>query len=180
MCRYALIFTMFFCLFHSSVGAVGEVEIIEDLTKQIEQATSDEEKSRLYIYRARHFSELKNDIQAELDYDAALEYDHKGWIHLERGKFFLSRGNAVQAAREAVVAQLETPTLKSESLKIVDEARKIYKKTQQDEGPFREILLTKVWRVKGKSVEGQNSKGSVRGKYFALNKLRKNNRRSRS
>lgn len=117
-----------------------------------------------------------------MDYDAALQYNHQGWIHLERGRFFIERGNLVQATREALAAEKETPTLKPQARKIISIARKLYKKEQAEVVGSKEILLTKKWKATKKQEYNRNLKGhNVRAAYAARNKMRSKNRpRARS
>ncbi len=164
-------------LFIGPSMSFADSETIAQLTKDIAQSTSETEKSKLLMYRARNHKKMGNLIQAELDYDAALAYDHKGWIHLERGRFFLANGNHVQARKEALAAKKETPTLAAEAEKIL-KITKIKEKKEREEQQPKEILLTKRWDVNySKSPSsGSARKSNVRFTYAQRNKQRAKSR----
>lgn len=135
--------------------------VVEELTKSIANASTEQEKSRLYMYRARNFKNEGLFDKAEQDYDAALQYDHKGWIHLERAEFYLKRGNHEQAIKEAVAAEKETPTLKSQSQRILSVAKVAAKEERQTEKPAV-ILLTRKWNVTYTKSPAQTSRSNIR------------------
>lgn len=150
---------------------------IEQLTREIAAERSEQQKSRLLLFRARNHNRLGNIQLAEEDYDAALAYDHKGWIHLERSRFFIAHGNYIQAKKEAVAAQKETPTLKGESQKLVAIAEKKIKKERKLEKMANDpevILLTKRWEVRSSPASPTNSaaRDNVRQSYAKRNKER--------
>ncbi len=116
---------------------------------------------------------MGNLANAERDYDTALTYDHKGWIHLERARFFLQCGNNKQARKEAIAAAKETPTLKVESQKILNIAKVKVIEEKEKQHP-KEILLTKKWDVQYTKTPPPRSTGksSVRLAYSKKNKQR--------
>lgn len=177
-------FTFFFLLIGLFVAITpqtvfGDAKIIAQLTRQISETTNEVEKSRLHIYRARNYSNLGDIGKAEKDYDAALAFDHKGWIHLERGKFYISNGDYEQAKKEAEAARKETPTLKVQADKLIVIADKKMKKDvlPQEQGQPKEILLTKRWTIsstvkKHVARSGNLPRSSVRKAYAKRNKKR--------
>lgn len=172
MCDFSrYIFVAVFLCAILQQNACAENGVIEELTLSIARAQSDEEKSKLHIYRARNYKNIGNTEKAEEDYVAALEFDHKGWIHLERGRFYLGIGDYSQAKKDALAAQKETPTLKSQSDKIIAIAEKHDKKIVEDE-PYQEILLTQRWEVNKRQQPRQVSQHNIRKSYAARNKAK--------
>jgi tetratricopeptide (TPR) repeat protein len=153
---------------------LAEPDIIKELTQSIAKAKTEDEKSRLYMFRARNYRNIGNMDMAEKDYDAALHYDHKGWIHLERGRFYMEMGDYLQAGKEAIAAQEETPTLQAESEKLMVIAVKKLEKEKQENTPPKEILLTQRWESRSGRVPQTHSSdnSSVRRAYAARNKTR--------
>ena len=174
MKRLSLILYLFwFVLPLLAKEAFADQNMIEQLTRDIAVAQGDNEKSKLHIYRARNYKNMGEIALAEKDYDAALIYDHKGWIHLERGRFYLTIGDNEQARKEAIAAQKETPTLKSQAQVIIKHAKKKIKKQEEADNP-KEIYLTKRWEVTNqRRVTSSSPKStSVRKAYYAKNKQR--------
>jgi len=145
--------------------------VIEQLTSEIALAKNPAEKSRLHMFRARNYSNIGNMEMAESDYDAALKYDHKGWIHLERSRFYLAQKEFKQVVREATAARQETPTLKSSAEKLIVRAQKELKKKRREQSP-REILLTKRWEVKYRRTPPSSAGKNARKFYAARSKQR--------
>ncbi len=173
---------MIFCItliFMESISIAKDSDVIVGLTKKIAKSKSEAEKSRLYMYRARNYNNIGEYEKARDDYDDGLTYNHQGWIHLERGRFFMAQKNYEQAIREAVAAEKETPTLKKESQKIISQASKAFKKKLQSENP-QEILLTTVWQTKtvGSTKRQASKKSGVRAAYAAKNKTASSRTRS--
>lgn len=175
---FTIILLSLFVLAMPSFG-LAEAAIIEQLTQDILQADSDADKSRLHMYRARNYKNMGSMDMAEEDYDAALAYDHKGWIHLERGKFYIGLGAYKQAKREAKAALKETPTLKGRARKIIAHAESKLKKAGRIDNP-KEILLTKRWEATYTRIAPSSSgKPTIREAYAARNKSRAANRPAR-
>jgi len=145
--------------------------VIEQLTREIAVTQNPAEKSRLHMFRARNYHNTGSLERAENDYDAALEYDHKGWIHLERSRFYLARNEFKQVVREATAAWKETPTLKSSAEKLIARAHKELKKKRRERNP-REILLTRRWEVKYRRTPPSSAGKNVRKSYAARSKQR--------
>ncbi len=180
-CSVIYMFVIFCSLFTfmESISLAKDSDVIVGLTKKISKSKSETEKSRLYMYRARNYNNIGEFEMARDDYDNGLTYNHQGWIHLERGRFFMAHKNYEQAIREAVAAEKETPTLKKESQKIIAKASEAYKKKLQSENP-QEILLTTVWQTKNVQPTQRNSskKSGVRAAYAAKNKTTASRTRS--
>ncbi len=178
--RYILIF-LCISILGAQAAIAAEADIIAVLTKKIAESGSEDDKSRLYMYRARNYKNRGEYEKARDDYDDALSYNHQGWIHLERGRFFMARKNYEQAIREAVAAQEETPTLKKESQAIIVLASKKFKEKLNRENP-QEILLTSVWHARttaaGRKTSGRAS--VVGGSSMKSSAATQNRRVSRS
>lgn len=157
---------------HSVPEALADTKNIAELSKSLMQAKTNEEKCRLHMFRARNYNNIGNIEKAEEDYDSALQYDHKGWIHLERAKFYLQCGDHEQAGKEAVAAQEETPTLSYQTQKILSHVNQIQKKAEIEENEPKVILLTKRWNVTKRKVSRQSSNRNIRAEYAARNKER--------
>ena len=143
----ALCVTIFAMIFQV-VGVFADSSMIDKLSEKIAVADSEVEKSRLYLYRARNFVNIGAFDKAKADYDAALTYNHQGWIHLERGKFFLARKNFKQARLEASAAKKETPTLAKEAQRIIQLIPKTAPRKKQQYSN-ETIYLTKQWDENG-------------------------------
>ncbi len=172
--RYIVIITSVI-MFAGSGAVADESEVIAGLTRKIAKTQSEKEKSKLYMYRARNYNNIGEYEKARDDYDDALAYDHKGWIHLERGRFFLAQKNYEQTIKEAVAAEKETATLKKESQILITRAKKSIKKKQQiTHAP--QIFLTTTWDTK--PTRRTQRKRNVRKAYAAKNKASASRSRS--
>ncbi len=117
------------------VHAALNQNIIEDLEVQLKEATTDEEKSRLHMFKARNYIRGGDYERALTNYDQALRLNHKGWIHLERANFFLVNKKYSLAESEAIAAKEETKTLASQADPIIRKAQKELERIYQAEHP---------------------------------------------
>jgi tetratricopeptide (TPR) repeat protein len=141
------ILSLFFCLlllFPSINQAGGPREYIEMLNQDIGLSKTDAEKSILHIYRARQYFKLKEWNKVEEDYNKALELDHKGWIHLERSHFLMTRKKYDLAYEDARAAKKEVPTLSHEADKIIEVAGAEILKKYEAENPITIVMDNKV------------------------------------
>ena len=160
-------------------ASFADNKIIAELTESLRHAKTDKERCKLHMFRARNHNNLGNFELAEDDFDAALQYDHKGWIHLERARFYLKYGDHKQAKKEAVAAQKETPTLEYQTQAILAQVTAIEKKEKIENNPD-EILLTRRWNVSYKTRKVNSKSKSVREAYYAKNKQRRGSTRRSS
>ncbi len=124
-----------------SISPAGESqEFIEMLNQDIMQSQTDAEKSTLHIYRARQYSKIKEWKKAREDYNKALELNHKGWIHLERSHFLMSRGEYELAYKDARAAKKEVPTLAREADRIIEAAGTEIQKKYDAEHPITIVM----------------------------------------
>lgn len=111
---------------------------------ELARATSPVEKSNLNMYKARNYAKLGEYEKALECYDKALKLNHKGWIHLERARFFFTHKEYDLAESEALTAQEETPTLKYQAAPIIKKARKKLESIYLAENPPTIIFDTKA------------------------------------
>lgn len=134
-----------FLLLLPSTSQAGEAEkLIAMLGQEITQSENGEEKSMLHIYRARQYFRLNDWEKAEEDYNRALELNHKGWIHLERGHFFMARKKYSLAYEEARAAKEEVPTLSLEADQILEKAGLEIQKKYEAANPITIVMDNKV------------------------------------
>ncbi len=140
-----LLFAFCLPLLFSSTSPAGEArEFIKLLDQDIKQSQSSQQKSQLHIYRARQYSKMKEWDKALEDYNAALELDHKGWIHLERSKFLLAIGKYELAYEDAEAAKEEVPTLGREADRIMDAAVAVIREKYEADNPITIVMDGKV------------------------------------
>ncbi|MEN8200627.1 MAG: hypothetical protein ABFR63_11210, partial [Thermodesulfobacteriota bacterium] len=130
-----------------------------------------EEKGTLHVYRARQYMKIKAWDRAEQDYGKALELNHKGWIHLERGHFFMARENYEQAYEEARAAKAEVPTLAPEADEIMETAGREIEKKYVAENPPTIIMDRRVDPKRKTRFDVMRAQGGpVRATYTASSK----------
>ncbi|MCF8055124.1 MAG: tetratricopeptide repeat protein [Desulfocapsa sp.] len=131
-------------LLPSALQAEEPQEFIEMLNQDLTLSKTDAEKSTLHIYRARQYFKIKEWEKAEEDYNKALELNHKGWIHLERSHFFMTRREYALAYEDARAAKIEVPTLSHEADKIIEVAGAEILKQYEAENPITIVMDGKV------------------------------------
>ncbi len=97
-------------------------KIIDDLGKAINSEHNSVGRSKLHIYRARHYTRMGEWNKGLEDYSRALELNHQAWIHLERSRFLMAAGKYRLAYEDAVAAKNELKTLTPEANKIIRQA----------------------------------------------------------
>jgi len=118
--------------------------MIAMLNQDLKQCKSPKEKSTLLIYRARQYSKIKEWDKSLEDYNDALNFNHKGWIHLERGHFLIRVGRYDLAYEDAEAAKEEVPTLGEEADKIMAAAVAEIRKKYEADNPLTIVMNTKV------------------------------------
>ena len=140
---FSLLFSLALLL-SSTCQAAASTELIDMLSRDISQSESDEEKSMLHIYRARQYFKLKEWEKTEEDYTRAVELNPKGWMHLERSHFYMSRKQYDHAYRDARAAKKAVPTLSREADKVIESAGAEIIKQYEAENPITIVMDAKV------------------------------------
>ncbi len=109
-------------LFSSFVQAEDIQTVINELSQHISKEKDPLQKSKLHMYRARHYARQGEWDKGLEDYNLALELNHQGWVHLERSRFLMLAGKYKLAYEDAVAAKNETITLTSEANAIIQQA----------------------------------------------------------
>ncbi len=131
------------CLQKDVHAAVNQA-IIDDIEAQLEKASSPEERSRLYMFRARNYAKGGNYDKILESYDHAIRLNHRGWIHLERARFFLANKKYALAEEEATAAKEETSTLQSQADSIIRKTQRELEKIYLAEHPPEIIFDTRA------------------------------------
>ncbi len=120
--RFLCLFIALSCAVPLTGHADNIQQIIEDLGIEIKRENNSLQKSKLHIYRARHYTRLGEWEKGLEDYTSALELNHQAWIHLERSRFLMATGNYRLAYEDAVAAKNELKTLAPEANEIIRQA----------------------------------------------------------
>ncbi|MEN8189769.1 MAG: tetratricopeptide repeat protein [Thermodesulfobacteriota bacterium] len=118
----------------------GDQQVIDQLGEEIKAAQSPTARSRLHIYRARQYCQLKDWANALEDYNLALELNHQGWIHLERSGFFMVIRRYELAYEDARAAKDEVPTLAYEADKVMTRSLAKIRKEYEAQNPQTIIM----------------------------------------
>jgi tetratricopeptide (TPR) repeat protein len=134
-------------LLTSSLCLAGNNQsIIKQLGLEIAQAQDNVAKSTFHMYRARQYTQIQKWKKALEDYNRALELNHQGWIHLERGNFLMAMGRYDLAYEDAKAAKKEVPTLTQEADKLIEASVAEIRKKYEAENPLTIIMDSAVDR----------------------------------
>lgn len=139
-----LCFLLVFALSCTVALAESRTETISRLEDDIRNASDPLEKSRLHIFRARHYSRINEYSQALEDYNKALELNHQGWIHLERCGLLMAMEEYDLAIEDAEAVKQELPTLAGQARKYIKQAETELQKQHRAENPVTIVLDTRV------------------------------------
>jgi len=173
---YQSLLILFLLIFTASHGLAKDNRlIIEQLGHDIQQAQDPLTKSRLHLYRARHHANATEWKKAMDDYNNALELNHKGWIHLERGRFLMATGKYKLAYEEAMATKEEMPTLSYEADKIIQKATAKLEEQQKIDNPPTIILNETVDPYRKTRFDLMRERGVYAEKANRLNQIRNRN-----
>ncbi len=130
--------------FPAGVHSAVNKTIIDTLNEQLENTTSPVERGNLFMYKARNYANAGEYNKAHENYNNAIRLNHKGWIHLERARFFLLNKKFSLAEQEATAAKDETSTLSNQADPIIRRAQQELEKIYLAEHPPEIILDTKA------------------------------------
>lgn len=119
-------------------------ETIKALTKQIGTTPDGKPKAKLHLYRARHYAKLGQKIEANNDYQAALEYHYAGWIANEYGHFLYNCGEYGLSYKTAKKVIKDFPQFAQEATKLKKKAGDKFKEQYLEENPPEIVMNVEV------------------------------------
>ncbi len=149
---------------------------IKELDILLAQAKTVEQQANIYLYKARYFANDGEYQKALINSNIALQRNHRGWIHLERSRFFIAHKKYKQAEAEASAAVSETATLHQQADPIIREARREIDKAYLEKNPPT-IIFNEKANTRRKSRFDYARRGDPTKAVEAYSKALSNNRK---
>lgn len=119
-------------------------EAISALTQQLSTTPAGKPKARLHLYRARHYAKLGQKVEANRDYQSALEHHYAGWIANEYGYFLYNCGEYGLSYKTAKKVMKDFPQFEKEARKLKKKAGDKFKEQYLEENPPEIVMNVEV------------------------------------
>lgn len=118
--------------------------VLQMLDAQIENSDNQQEKARLYCFKARNYSKIDDIEEARTNYILALNTNYSGWLLNEYGYFLYKNGMYDLAYKASQKVLKEFPYLKKEATILQDKAYARYEAEYYLKNPPTIVMDTKV------------------------------------